>query len=187
MEYMSLLPKILCHTIEHGRHLERKQVQLLSYASSTPQPPSRNRGNLAASGSTTWRSGRPARGAGDSLERCAFLSPRQPPHLYPHHQRYGSEDPSQRLAELQRLWAGKLAAAATGLRKRTPSHVPHHPPCPPLSMLQVQAVGTNTSEWAILHFQLNVGCCLSPLFSLSITTGVSYKPAAILSISSFFD
>ncbi len=32
--------------------------------------------------------------------------------------------PSQRLAELQRLWAGKLAAAATGLRKRAPLTVP---------------------------------------------------------------
>uniref|UniRef100_A0A672Q7K1 Protein Smaug homolog 1 n=1 Tax=Sinocyclocheilus grahami TaxID=75366 RepID=A0A672Q7K1_SINGR len=83
VEYMSLLPKILGHTIEHGRHLEESR-QLLSYALIHPATSLEDRGNLAL-----WlnhlEERAAARGAGDSLERA-------PPHLYPHHQRYGSDD-----------------------------------------------------------------------------------------------
>uniref|UniRef100_A0A671M2B6 Protein Smaug homolog 1 n=1 Tax=Sinocyclocheilus anshuiensis TaxID=1608454 RepID=A0A671M2B6_9TELE len=71
VEYMSLLPKILGHTIEHGRHLEESR-QLLSYALIHPATSLEDRGNLAL-----WLN---------------HLEERAPPHLYPHHQRYGSDD-----------------------------------------------------------------------------------------------
>uniref|UniRef100_A0A9J7ZB96 Protein Smaug homolog 1 n=2 Tax=Cyprinus carpio TaxID=7962 RepID=A0A9J7ZB96_CYPCA len=90
VEYMSLLPKILCHTIEHGRHLEESR-QLLSYALIHPATSLEDRGNLAL-----WlnhlEERAAARGAGDSLERAPSSHHGQPPHLYPHHQRYGSDD-----------------------------------------------------------------------------------------------
>uniref|UniRef100_A0A8C2E3A5 Protein Smaug homolog 1 n=1 Tax=Cyprinus carpio TaxID=7962 RepID=A0A8C2E3A5_CYPCA len=82
VEYMSLLPKILGHTIELGRHLEESR-QLLSYALIHPATSLEDRGNLAL-----WlnhlEERAAARGAGDSLERA-------PPHLYPHQQRYESD------------------------------------------------------------------------------------------------
>ncbi|XP_058605239.1 protein Smaug homolog 1 isoform X1 [Onychostoma macrolepis] len=90
VEYMSLLPKILGHTIEHGRHLEESR-QLLSYALIHPATSLEDRGNLAL-----WlnhlEERAAARGAGDSLERVPSSHHGQPPHLYPHHQRYGSDD-----------------------------------------------------------------------------------------------
>ncbi|XP_073683313.1 protein Smaug homolog 1 isoform X2 [Garra rufa] len=90
VEYMSLLPKILGHTIEHGRHLEESR-QLLSYALIHPATSLEDRGNLAL-----WlnhlEERAAARGAGDSLERAPSSHHGQPPHLYTHHQRYGSDD-----------------------------------------------------------------------------------------------
>ncbi|XP_059376026.1 protein Smaug homolog 1-like isoform X2 [Carassius carassius] len=90
VEYMSLLPKILGHTIEHGRHLEESR-QLLSYALIHPATSLEDRGNLAL-----WlnhlEERAAARGAGDSLERVSSSHHGQLPHLYPHHQRYGSDD-----------------------------------------------------------------------------------------------
>uniref|UniRef100_A0A671QSA6 Protein Smaug homolog 1 n=1 Tax=Sinocyclocheilus anshuiensis TaxID=1608454 RepID=A0A671QSA6_9TELE len=87
VEYMSLLPKILGHTIEHGRHLEESR-QLLSYALIHPATSLEDRGNLAL-----WlnhlEERAAARGTGDSLERAPSSHHGQPPHLYPHHQRYG--------------------------------------------------------------------------------------------------
>uniref|UniRef100_A0A672PGR8 Protein Smaug homolog 1 n=1 Tax=Sinocyclocheilus grahami TaxID=75366 RepID=A0A672PGR8_SINGR len=88
VEYMSLLPKILGHTIEHGRHLEESR-QLLSYALIHPATSLEDRGNLAL-----WLNHLEERAAarGDSLERAPSSHHGQPPHLYPHHQRYGSDD-----------------------------------------------------------------------------------------------
>uniref|UniRef100_A0A671M291 Protein Smaug homolog 1 n=1 Tax=Sinocyclocheilus anshuiensis TaxID=1608454 RepID=A0A671M291_9TELE len=79
VEYMSLLPKILGHTIEHGRHLEESR-QLLSYALIHPATSLEDRGNLAL-----WLNHLEERRAPSSHHG-------QPPHLYPHHQRYGSDD-----------------------------------------------------------------------------------------------
>uniref|UniRef100_A0A8C1GJN3 Protein Smaug homolog 1 n=1 Tax=Cyprinus carpio TaxID=7962 RepID=A0A8C1GJN3_CYPCA len=77
VEYMSLLPKILCHTIEHGRHLEESR-QLLSYALIHPATSLEDRGNLAL-----WlnhlEERAAARGAGDSLERAPSSHHGQPP------------------------------------------------------------------------------------------------------------
>ncbi|XP_036397888.1 protein Smaug homolog 1 isoform X3 [Megalops cyprinoides] len=88
-EYMRLLPKILAHTIEHGRHLEESR-QLLSYALIHPATSLDDRAALAL-----WlnhlEERAAARGGGDSLER-APTPHHQHPHLYPHHQRYGSDD-----------------------------------------------------------------------------------------------
>ncbi|XP_062379581.1 protein Smaug homolog 1 [Sardina pilchardus] len=81
-EYMRLLPKILAHTIEHGRHLEESR-QLLSYALIHPATSLEDRSALAL-----WLNHLEERAAsrGDSLERGRA-------HLYaPHHQRYGSDD-----------------------------------------------------------------------------------------------
>ncbi|XP_052009312.1 protein Smaug homolog 1-like [Xyrauchen texanus] len=90
VEYMSLLPKILGHTIEHGRHLEESR-QLLSYALIHPATSLEDRANLAL-----WlnhlEERAAARAAGDSLERAPSSHHGQPLHLYPHHQRYGSDD-----------------------------------------------------------------------------------------------
>lgn len=90
VEYMSLLPKILGHTIEHGRHLEESR-QLLSYALIHPATSLDDRANLAL-----WlnhlEERAAARGASDSLERPPSSHHGQPQHLYPHHQRYGSDD-----------------------------------------------------------------------------------------------
>uniref|UniRef100_A0A8C9RPG6 Protein Smaug homolog 1 n=1 Tax=Scleropages formosus TaxID=113540 RepID=A0A8C9RPG6_SCLFO len=88
-EYMHLLPKILAHTIEHGRHLEESR-QLLSYALIHPATSLEDRAALAL-----WlnhlEERAAARGAGDSLERTPTPH-HQHPHLYPQHQRYGSDD-----------------------------------------------------------------------------------------------
>nr|XP_023695664.1 protein Smaug homolog 1 isoform X1 [Paramormyrops kingsleyae] len=88
-EYMCLLPKILAHTIEHGRHLEESR-QLLSYALIHPATSLEDRAALAL-----WLNHLEervaARGAGDSLERSSTPH-QQHPQLYPHHQRYGSDD-----------------------------------------------------------------------------------------------
>ncbi|XP_010890653.1 protein Smaug homolog 1 isoform X3 [Esox lucius] len=107
-EYMRLLPRILAHTIEHGRHLEESR-QLLSYALIHPATSLDDRAALAL-----WLNHLEERAAarGDSLERPppAPASHHQTPpstlpssgsgsgsggghlgHLY-HHQRYGSDD-----------------------------------------------------------------------------------------------
>ncbi|XP_022529028.1 protein Smaug homolog 1 isoform X4 [Astyanax mexicanus] len=85
-EYMRLLPKILTHTIEFGRHLEESR-QLLSYALIHPATSLEDRAELAL-----WlnhlEERAATRGAGDSLERVSSSSQ----HLYPQHQRYGSDD-----------------------------------------------------------------------------------------------
>ncbi|XP_066513339.1 protein Smaug homolog 1 [Hoplias malabaricus] len=98
-EYMRLLPKILTHTIEFGRHLEESR-QLLSYALIHPATSLEDRAELAL-----WlnhlEERAAARGAGgDSLERPPSSSSAQQHHqqhhqhqqLYPQHQRYGSDD-----------------------------------------------------------------------------------------------
>ncbi|XP_066550842.1 protein Smaug homolog 1 isoform X3 [Amia ocellicauda] len=88
-EYMRLLPKILAHTIEHGRHLEESR-QLLSYALIHPATSLEDRAALAL-----WlnhlEERAAARGGSDSLERTPTPL-HQHGHLYPHHQRYGSDD-----------------------------------------------------------------------------------------------
>ncbi|KAL6477332.1 hypothetical protein MHYP_G00131670 [Metynnis hypsauchen] len=91
-EYMRLLPKILTHTIEFGRHLEESR-QLLSYALIHPATSLEDRAELAL-----WlnhlEERAATRGAGDSLERISSSSHHgsQSQHLYPQHQRYGSDD-----------------------------------------------------------------------------------------------
>ncbi|XP_041943094.1 protein Smaug homolog 1 isoform X2 [Alosa sapidissima] len=107
-EYMRLLPKILAHTIEHGRHLEESR-QLLSYALIHPATSLEDRSALAL-----WLNHLEERAAsrGDSLERgsgggggVTSVAGQQGghhgggggvapgAHLYaPHHQRYGSDD-----------------------------------------------------------------------------------------------
>ncbi|XP_032368004.1 protein Smaug homolog 1 isoform X6 [Etheostoma spectabile] len=72
-EYMRLLPRILAHTIEHGRHLEESR-QLLSYALIHPATSLEDRSALAL-----WLNHLEERAAarGDSLER--------PPPSGPHH------------------------------------------------------------------------------------------------------
>ncbi|XP_017331265.1 protein Smaug homolog 1 isoform X5 [Ictalurus punctatus] len=89
-EYMRLLPKILTHTIEFGRHLEESR-QLLSYALIHPATSLEDRADLAL-----WLSHLEERaatrtagggGGGDSLERVPSSH-----HLYAQHQRYGSDD-----------------------------------------------------------------------------------------------
>ncbi|KAL2076816.1 hypothetical protein ACEWY4_027592 [Coilia grayii] len=107
-EYMRLLPKILAHTIEHGRHLEESR-QLLSYALIHPATSLEDRSALAL-----WLSHLEEHAAsrGDSLERAgggggggggvSSVAGQQGghhgqaapgAHLYaPHHQRYGSDD-----------------------------------------------------------------------------------------------
>ncbi|XP_071777238.1 protein Smaug homolog 1 isoform X2 [Centroberyx gerrardi] len=113
-EYMRLLPRILAHTIEHGRHLEESR-QLLSYALIHPATSLEDRSALAL-----WLNHLEERAAarGDSLERPPPSGPHHPHHqstppstltssgsssstntsssgnLYPlhHHQRYGSDD-----------------------------------------------------------------------------------------------
>ncbi|MGH0180368.1 UNVERIFIED_CONTAM: hypothetical protein FKN15_004025 [Acipenser sinensis] len=82
-EYMQLLPKILAHSIEHGRHLEESR-QLLSYALIHPATSLEDRAALAL-----WLNHLEERAAAraDSLERA-----QTPHHLYPHHQRHGSDD-----------------------------------------------------------------------------------------------
>ncbi|KAM9434010.1 protein Smaug homolog 1-like isoform 6-T6 [Salvelinus alpinus] len=107
-EYMRLLPRILAHTIEHGRHLEESR-QLLSYALIHPATSLDDRAALAL-----WLNHLEERAAAraDSLERLppSPASHHQTPpstlstsgsslgssvghlgHLY-HHQRYGSDD-----------------------------------------------------------------------------------------------
>uniref|UniRef100_A0A3P8YGS4 Protein Smaug homolog 1 n=1 Tax=Esox lucius TaxID=8010 RepID=A0A3P8YGS4_ESOLU len=82
-EYMRLLPRILAHTIEHGRHLEESR-QLLSYALIHPATSLDDRAALAL-----WlnhlEERAAARGSG-SGSGGGHLG-----HLY-HHQRYGSDD-----------------------------------------------------------------------------------------------
>ncbi|KAI4881598.1 hypothetical protein NFI96_004265 [Prochilodus magdalenae] len=91
-EYMRLLPKILTHTIEFGRHLEESR-QLLSYALIHPATSLEDRAELAL-----WlnhlEERAASRAAGDSLERVSSTSHHgsQTQHLYPQHQRYGSDD-----------------------------------------------------------------------------------------------
>ncbi|XP_041131968.1 protein Smaug homolog 1-like isoform X5 [Polyodon spathula] len=82
-EYMQLLPKILAHSIEHGRHLEESR-QLLSYALIHPATSLEDRTALAL-----WLNHLEERAAAraDSLERA-----QTPHHLFPHHQRRGSDD-----------------------------------------------------------------------------------------------
>nr|XP_057932993.1 protein Smaug homolog 1 isoform X2 [Doryrhamphus excisus] len=114
-EYMRLLPRILAHTIEHGRHLEESR-QLLSYALIHPATSLEDRAALAL-----WLNHLEERAAarGDSLERPSPTGPHHHHHhrqstppstltssgsstnssssgnLYSshhHHQRYGSDD-----------------------------------------------------------------------------------------------
>ncbi|XP_029284553.1 protein Smaug homolog 1 isoform X4 [Cottoperca gobio] len=81
-EYMRLLPRILAHTIEHGRHLEESR-QLLSYALIHPATSLEDRSALAL-----WLNHLEERAAarGDSLER--------PPPSGPHHHHHQSTPPS---------------------------------------------------------------------------------------------
>lgn len=81
-EYMRLLPRILAHTIEHGRHLEESR-QLLSYALIHPATSPEDRSALAL-----WLNHLEERAAarGDSLER--------PPPSGPHHPHHQSTPPS---------------------------------------------------------------------------------------------
>ncbi|XP_056135245.1 protein Smaug homolog 1 isoform X4 [Lampris incognitus] len=81
-EYMRLLPRILAHTIEHGRHLEESR-QLLSYALIHPATSLEDRSALAL-----WLNHLEERAAarGDSLER--------PPPAGPHHAHHQSTPPS---------------------------------------------------------------------------------------------
>ncbi|XP_077570170.1 protein Smaug homolog 1 isoform X2 [Stigmatopora nigra] len=109
-EYMRLLPRILAHTIERGRHLEESR-QLLSYALIHPATSIEDRAALAL-----WLNHLEERAAatGDSLERPSPAGPhhRQStppstltssgsstnsssssnPYGLHHHQRYGSDD-----------------------------------------------------------------------------------------------
>ncbi|XP_061743291.1 protein Smaug homolog 1 isoform X4 [Nerophis ophidion] len=106
-EYMRLLPRILAHTIEHGRHLEESR-QLLSYALIHPATSLEDRAALAL-----WLNHLEERAAarGDSLERPSPHNRQSTPpstltssgsstnssssvNLYSshHHQRYGSDD-----------------------------------------------------------------------------------------------
>ncbi|XP_060736425.1 protein Smaug homolog 1 isoform X2 [Tachysurus vachellii] len=90
-EYMRLLPKILTHTIEFGRHLEESR-QLLSYALIHPATSLEDRADLALwlnhlEERAATRTAGGGGGGGDSLERVPSSH-----HLYAQHQRYGSDD-----------------------------------------------------------------------------------------------
>uniref|UniRef100_A0A4W4FMG2 Protein Smaug homolog 1 n=1 Tax=Electrophorus electricus TaxID=8005 RepID=A0A4W4FMG2_ELEEL len=89
-EYMRLLPKILAHTIEYGRHLEESR-QLLSYALIHPATSLEDRAELAL-----WlnhlEERAATRSACDAVERTPPSHPGQAQHLYGQHQRYGSDD-----------------------------------------------------------------------------------------------
>uniref|UniRef100_A0A8L0DNS7 Protein Smaug homolog 1 n=1 Tax=Oncorhynchus mykiss TaxID=8022 RepID=A0A8L0DNS7_ONCMY len=76
-EYMRLLPRILAHTIDHGRHLEESR-QLLSYALIHPATSLDDRAALAL-----WLN--------HLEERAAARGDSHLGQLY-HHQRYGSDD-----------------------------------------------------------------------------------------------
>ncbi|XP_069561536.1 protein Smaug homolog 1 isoform X2 [Brachyistius frenatus] len=80
-EYMRLLPRILAHTIEHGRHLEESR-QLLSYALIHPATSLEDRAALAL-----WLNHLEERAAAraDSLERPP---PAGPHHHHHHHQQH---------------------------------------------------------------------------------------------------
>jgi len=80
-EYMRLLPRILAHTIEHGRHLEESR-QLLSYALIHPATSLEDRSALAL-----WLNHLEERAAarGDSLERPPPASGLSPHHHHHHH------------------------------------------------------------------------------------------------------
>ncbi|CAG12496.1 unnamed protein product [Tetraodon nigroviridis] len=86
-EYMRLLPRILAHTIEHGRHLEESR-QLLSYALIHPATSLEDRSALAL-----WLNHLEERAAarGDSLERPP---PAGPHHHHHHHHHHQSTPPS---------------------------------------------------------------------------------------------
>uniref|UniRef100_A0A8C2YY81 Protein Smaug homolog 1 n=1 Tax=Cyclopterus lumpus TaxID=8103 RepID=A0A8C2YY81_CYCLU len=92
-EYMRLLPRILAHTIEHGRHLEESR-QLLSYALIHPATSLEDRSALAL-----WlnhleeRSTPPSTlsSSGSSSSSTNTSSSGNPYSLH-HHQRYGSDD-----------------------------------------------------------------------------------------------
>ncbi|KAG9336706.1 hypothetical protein JZ751_003054, partial [Albula glossodonta] len=97
-EYMRLLPKILAHTIEHGRHLEESR-QLLSYALIHPATSQEDRSALALwlnhleeRAAARGGGGGSGGGGSDSLERAPTPHHHQHSHIYPHHQRYGSDD-----------------------------------------------------------------------------------------------
>ncbi|XP_054470827.1 protein Smaug homolog 1 isoform X2 [Anoplopoma fimbria] len=83
-EYMRLLPRILAHTIEHGRHLEESR-QLLSYALIHPATSLEDRSALAL-----WLNHLEERAAarGDSLERPP------PSGQHHHHHHHQSTPPS---------------------------------------------------------------------------------------------
>ncbi|KAG7267422.1 LOW QUALITY PROTEIN: hypothetical protein CRUP_012523 [Coryphaenoides rupestris] len=80
-EYMRLLPRILAHTIEHGRHLEESR-QLLSYALIHPATSLEDRSALAL-----WLNHLEERAAarGDSLERPPPASGLSHHHHHHHH------------------------------------------------------------------------------------------------------
>uniref|UniRef100_A0AAQ4RID0 Protein Smaug homolog 1 n=1 Tax=Gasterosteus aculeatus aculeatus TaxID=481459 RepID=A0AAQ4RID0_GASAC len=81
-EYMRLLPRILAHTIEHGRHLEESR-QLLSYALIHPATSLEDRSALAL-----WLNHLEERAAarGDSLERPPLSGGQQQQQHHHHHQ-----------------------------------------------------------------------------------------------------
>ncbi|XP_077942029.1 protein Smaug homolog 1 isoform X1 [Gasterosteus aculeatus] len=81
-EYMRLLPRILAHTIEHGRHLEESR-QLLSYALIHPATSLEDRSALAL-----WLNHLEERAAarGDSLERPPPSGGQQQQQHHHHHQ-----------------------------------------------------------------------------------------------------
>lgn len=172
VEYMSLLPKILGHTIEHGRHLEESR-QLLSYALIHPATSLDDRANLAS-----WlnhlEERAAARGAGDSLERAPSSHHGQPPHPYPHHQRYNSDD---RLNGWQSSRDSGLGSWQQQPQQGCENgHLSLYPSSSVPSTINAVGTssGTNTSESTFL---LHTG---RVLLSLSITPGFFYKPTAIL-------
>uniref|UniRef100_A0AAZ3PBL3 Uncharacterized protein n=1 Tax=Oncorhynchus tshawytscha TaxID=74940 RepID=A0AAZ3PBL3_ONCTS len=149
-EYMRLLPRILAHTIDHGRHLEESR-QLLSYALIHPATSLDDRAALAL-----WLNHLEERAAarGDSLER--------PPPLY-HHQRYGSDD------RLNGWQGSRDSGLGSGWHQQQQGHGGcengGHLALYPSSSVpgSINTVGTGgSSEWLFFDFLLFVGLGLAP-------------------------
>ncbi|KAM6950613.1 LOW QUALITY PROTEIN: protein Smaug homolog 1 [Lycodopsis pacificus] len=108
-EYMRLLPRILAHTIEHGRHLEESR-QLLSYALIHPATSLEDRSALAL-----WLNHLEERAAarGDSLER--------PPPSGPHHHHHHQSTPPSTLSS-----SGSSSSSTNTSSSGNPYSLHHH-------------------------------------------------------------
>lgn len=156
-EYMRLLPKILTHTIEFGRHLEESR-QLLSYALIHPATSLEDRADLALwlnhleERAATRTAGGGGGGGGDSLERVPSSH-----HLYAQHQRYGSDD---RLNGWQGSRDSGIATWHTQQQQQgcENGHLLLYPSSSVPSTINTVGTGSgsNSSEWIYVYFRSSV-------------------------------